>query len=154
MWYSKEGTERGHSPPKPLLAVPNVTVHPSAASVPITVLMTVTCSAVYLPIKGLSCSHAVFSTRNIFDSFIMGGNTANLCSIDLSKAVGKVNHHGLYLKLMKRRIPVELLVFENWFSGCSACVKWNEAWSGTFYCKLRCKTRFSLFTILVQYLFG
>jgi len=44
-----------------------------------------------------------------------------------------VNHHGLYLKLTKRRIPVELLlVFGNWFSGCSACVKWNEAWSATF----------------------
>jgi len=63
----------------------------------------------------------------------MGCNTANVCSIDLSKAFDKVNHHSLYLKLMKRRIPVELLqVFENWFSGCSACVKWNEAWSATF----------------------
>ena len=83
--------------------------------------------------KDLSCSHAVFSTRMIVDSFIRGGNTANLCSIDLSKAFDEVNHHGLYLKLMKRRIPVELLlVFENWFSGCSACVKRNEAWSTTF----------------------
>ena len=45
--------------------------------------------------KGLSCSHAVFSTRKIVDSFIRGGNTANLCSIDLSKAFDKVNHHGL-----------------------------------------------------------
>jgi len=35
-WYSKEGTGRGRSPPK-LLAVPNVTAHPSTASVPITV---------------------------------------------------------------------------------------------------------------------
>ena len=60
--------------------------------------------------KGLSCSHAVFSTRKIVDSFIRGGNTANLCSLDLSKAFDKVNHHGLYLKLMKRRIPVELLL--------------------------------------------
>jgi len=25
MWYSEEGTGRGHSPLKPLLAVPNVT---------------------------------------------------------------------------------------------------------------------------------
>jgi len=28
---------RGRSPPRPLLAVPNVTAHPSMASVPITV---------------------------------------------------------------------------------------------------------------------
>ena len=38
-WYSEEGTERGRSPPRPILAVPNVTAHPSTASVPITVLL-------------------------------------------------------------------------------------------------------------------
>ena len=32
-------TGRGRSPPSPLLAVPNVTAHPSTASVPITVLL-------------------------------------------------------------------------------------------------------------------
>ena len=31
--------EGGRSPPRPLLAVPNVTAHPSTASVPITVLL-------------------------------------------------------------------------------------------------------------------
>ena len=39
IWYSEEGTGRGRFPPSPLLAVPNVTDHPSAASVPITVLL-------------------------------------------------------------------------------------------------------------------
>ena len=39
IWYSEEGTGQGTSPPRPLLAVPNVTVHPSTASVPITVLL-------------------------------------------------------------------------------------------------------------------
>ena len=33
IWYSDEGTGRGRSPPSPLLAVPNVTVIPSTASV-------------------------------------------------------------------------------------------------------------------------
>jgi len=38
-WYSEQGNARGCSPPRPLLAVSNVTAHPSTASVPITVLL-------------------------------------------------------------------------------------------------------------------
>jgi len=37
--YSEEGTWRGRSPPRSLLAVLNVTAHPSTATVPITVLL-------------------------------------------------------------------------------------------------------------------
>jgi len=39
IWYSEERTGRDRSPPRPLLAVPNITAHPSTASVPITVLL-------------------------------------------------------------------------------------------------------------------
>ena len=39
IWYSEEKIGQGRSPPRPLLAVPNVTAHPSMASVPITVLL-------------------------------------------------------------------------------------------------------------------
>jgi len=39
IWYSEEGLERAGAPPSPLLAVPNVTAHPSTASVPIAVLL-------------------------------------------------------------------------------------------------------------------
>jgi len=35
----EDETGRGRSPPRPLLALPNVTAHPSTASVPITVLL-------------------------------------------------------------------------------------------------------------------
>jgi len=36
----REGdSARGRSPPRPLLVVPNVTAHPSTASLPITVLL-------------------------------------------------------------------------------------------------------------------
>ena len=35
----QRGDLAGPSPPRPLLAVPNVTAHPSTASVPITVLL-------------------------------------------------------------------------------------------------------------------
>ena len=39
IWYSEEGFGRAAAPPSPLLAVPNVTAHPSTASVPISVLL-------------------------------------------------------------------------------------------------------------------
>jgi len=34
IWYSEEGPGRAAAPRTPLLAVPNVTAHPSTASVP------------------------------------------------------------------------------------------------------------------------
>jgi len=34
LWYSEEGPGRAVAPPRPLIAVPNVTAHPSTASVP------------------------------------------------------------------------------------------------------------------------
>jgi len=37
--WSEEGPGRGRSPPRPILAVPNVTAQPSSASVPITALL-------------------------------------------------------------------------------------------------------------------
>ena len=39
------------------------------------------------------CRNAIFTARNIVDQYIKGGNTANLCAIDLSKAFDKINHH-------------------------------------------------------------
>ena len=39
IWYSEEGPGRAAVPPSPLIAVPNVTVHPSTASVSTTVLL-------------------------------------------------------------------------------------------------------------------
>ena len=59
------------------------------------------------------CYRAV---RNIVENFTKGGS---ICAIDLSKAFDKVNHHALYLKLMKRLIPNELLdILECWLSRC------------------------------------
>ena len=39
IWYSEDGTGRGHSPLRPFLAVQNVTAHPSMARVPITIAL-------------------------------------------------------------------------------------------------------------------
>jgi len=49
------------------------------------------------------------------------------------KAFNKVNHHALYLKLMKRLIPNELLnLLVFWLSRCCSCLKWIDAWSQFF----------------------
>ena len=83
--------------------------------------------------KGLSCSHAIYSVRNIVIRFVSRGSTVNLCSIDLSKAFDKVNHHGLYIKLIKRHIPVLFLeLVENLFSSCYTRIKLDEHWSEEF----------------------
>jgi len=44
IWQREDRTARGRSPPGPLLAVPNVTAHPSTASVPITVALRFKCT--------------------------------------------------------------------------------------------------------------
>ena len=59
IWYSEEGNGRDR-PPSPLLAVRNVTAHPSTASVPITVM--VRCSAVSKwPLKGQSTTVVTYT---------------------------------------------------------------------------------------------
>jgi len=81
---------RSRSPPRPLVAVPNVTAHPSTASVPIFVLLyngPLLCGFNML-IKGLTCGHlrscscsgcgSCFSLRLVHD----GVYSAPLCTAD------------------------------------------------------------------------
>ena len=82
---------------------------------------------------GLGCSHAINTLRCAVDKHINGGSTVNICALDLSKAFDKMNHHALFIKLIKRNIPVELLcILESWFSSCYTCVKWY-GYKSTFF---------------------
>ena len=82
---------------------------------------------------GLGCTHAINTVCQIVNRFVSGGSTVNLCSIDLSKAFDRTNHHALFIKLMKRRVPNCLLtVLENWYQNCWTCVKWNGVFSFFF----------------------
>ena len=84
--------------------------------------------------KGLGCNHAIYSIRKIVENMINGGSTANLCSIDLSKAFDKVNHNALFIKLMQRLLPVKLLqLIENLLSDCFSAVKWFGTFSEYFH---------------------
>ena len=69
--------------------------------------------------KGISCSHAIYTARGFIDRHIMAGST-----VKLTKVFDKVNHHALFIKLMKRHIPVQVLeILENLFSNCHSFVK-------------------------------
>jgi len=59
--------------------------------------------------KGSGCDHAIYSVRKVVEHFVAGGSTVNVCLLDLSKAFNKMDHSALYLKLMDRSIPVQIL---------------------------------------------
>ena len=93
----------------------------------------VSCDAQFGFKKSSGCRNAIYSVRKIVERLTKGNSTVNICSLDLSKAFDKVNHFGLYIKLMKRFIPVMLLeMLENWLSGCFAFVKWYDSHSFVF----------------------
>ena len=80
--------------------------------------------------KGSGCDYAIYSVRKVVEHYVAGGSTVNVCLLDLSKAFDKMDHCALYLKLMDRSIPVQILsVLENWFSFCMSCVKWGPVTS-------------------------
>ena len=76
---------------------------------------------------GLSCSHAIYSVRKVVDHYINGSSTVNMCTIDLSQAFDKRIHSALFLKLIKRKLPINLLrIIEYWFSNSFRCVRWGS----------------------------
>ena len=56
--------------------------------------------------RGVGCSHAINSVKRVIDYYVSGNGTASLCAIDIRKAYDSVDHTGLFLKLMDRRVPV------------------------------------------------
>jgi len=90
--------------------------------------------------KHLSCRHVVYSVRNVIEHYIAGGSTVNVCTIDLSKAFDRTNHFAMYIRMMERKIPIELLsIFELWFKMSATCVMWNGLTS--YFFELRAGVR-------------
>ena len=83
--------------------------------------------------RKLGCTSALHSARCVVEHYINNGTTVSLCALDLSKAFDRINHYGLYIKLMYKCVPIQLLqVVENWFAISVTCVKWQNHFSHFF----------------------
>ena len=83
--------------------------------------------------KRHSTSHAIFALKECVDYFTNRGSNIFAAFLDRSKGFDMVNHSGLFMKLMKRGIPLcflNLLIY--WYSNLSSLVKWNGVSSETF----------------------
>ena len=88
--------------------------------------------------RNSGCSFALYTLRSVVDYYVKYGSTVNICSIDLSEALNdKMDHHALFIQLMRRNIPALLLkLLETWFDLGVTCVKWGSYFSE--FVKLSC----------------
>jgi len=83
--------------------------------------------------KNLSCRHAFYCIRNAVESYVNNGSTASMCALDLTKAFDRMNHHALFVKLVERKFPSELLsILETWFRLSASYVRWGASFSILF----------------------
>jgi len=83
--------------------------------------------------KNSSCSHAIYTMKCVVEYYVKFGSTVKLCTLDISKAFNEMNHCGLFIKLMKKSVPVNLIrVLEIWFAVGTTCVKWCNYFSRLF----------------------
>ena len=86
--------------------------------------------------RNSSCAKAVYTLRSAVDYYVSFGSTVN----NVPLAFDKMNHHGLFTKLMEKNIPVNLLsLLERWFALSETCVKWGQVVSS--FVNLLCGVR-------------
>jgi len=76
--------------------------------------------------KNIGCQHAIYVLRSTVDYFVNKHSTVNICSLDVAKAFDRINHYRMYIKLMERLVPVNIvMLLFNTYKLSSAVVNWN-----------------------------
>ena len=87
-----------------------------------------------------STNHAVFTLKSCVEFFTKRGSNVFATFLDFSKAFDKISHHGLFLKLMGRGVPLcFLLIVVYWYMNMEYSCKWGAAYSDWF--KVLCGTK-------------
>ena len=83
--------------------------------------------------KNNSTVHALHCLRMTVDYYINNESRVFCTFLDASKAFDRLVHSGLFIKLMKRNIPIKFLnVIITWYSDLMCRVKWDDAFSEWF----------------------
>ena len=80
-----------------------------------------------------SCNHAIFVLKQCVTYFCNNGSNVFAAFLDCTKGFDKVDHCGIYLKLMDRQVPVcflRLLMY--WYGNMYVKCKWKDLFSYTF----------------------
>ena len=83
--------------------------------------------------QGLSTSHALYCLKRTVDHFSENGSRVFLSFLDCSKAFDRISHYGLFIKLIKRNVPLCFLLCVIYlYLNMSCKVKWNGVYSHSF----------------------
>ena len=83
--------------------------------------------------RNRSTSHALFVLKSCVDYYVQHGSNVIATFLDCSKAFDKISHHGLFLKLIQRGLPlcfINLLIY--WYSNMLCRCKWDDTLSDSF----------------------
>ena len=79
-------------------------------------------------VKGKGTQKALLTVRAVIDYYNNQDTPVYVASLDASKAFDKINHYGLFIRLMQRGAPLPILnVLINWHLRLSGVIKWGDA---------------------------
>ena len=83
--------------------------------------------------KNNSTSHALHCLRETVNYYVNNGSRVYCSFLDASKAFDRLVHAGLFLKLIRRHIPLIFLeLIMSWYSNLQCRVKWDNCFSESF----------------------
>ena len=80
-----------------------------------------------------SCNHAIFVLKECINYFCENGSNVFAAFLDCTKGFDKVDHYGIYIKLMDRQAPICFLrILMYWYGNMYVKCKWKDSFSYEF----------------------